>query len=497
MRSRSLPFVSALVLSLGCSSSDGDGSDPLDSQPASDTADADRAEAPCGKKIDTLSIAGAAVPGSTITLAAHDTKSGQTYDVTWSVPSGKLSATTGATVTWTLDKALALHVAETLTVTAVASRVGCDDDTATLDVKVDWPDAERTIVLFNTKSAGSEDVAKYYAKFRGIADGHRCAVSADDITELPGAAYDAFVDTVLACVETVGKHVQYIVPTWGVPYKVSGRVTDTISATPGKVTVSLDAMLALGARSKTVAGIISNPFYLRSDSMKSLYKDYQPFGALRSKFAGSNLYFMVARIDGADAAAAKQLVDRTKEADDLARAGKLSGTVYVDGNRGTPHPADAMGYNQGEWWIIGVENVFKKLGTYPVVADYNSEEFGTAPAPLTCPDALYYAGWYSFGHYNDAFTWKPGAIGGHLDSCSACDLRGSRDWSAMALRKGITATFGAVNEPYVGGTTAYDLVFHLITHGASFGEAAYEATPLGAWMMVWAGDPLYRPYPKK
>ena len=37
-----------------------------------------------------------------------------------------------------------------------------------------------------------------------------------------------------------------------------------------------------------------------------------------------------------------------------------------------------------------------------------------APAPVTCPDALYYAGWYQYYHYNDAFTWTIGAIGGQV-----------------------------------------------------------------------------------
>lgn len=50
-----------------------------------------------------------------------------------------------------------------------------------------------------------------------------------------------------------------------------------------------------------------------------------------------------------------------------------------------------------------------------------------------------------------------GAIGGHLDSCSACSLR-EKSWSAEA-------------------------------------EAAIESTRVGRWMMVWVGDPPYRPYP--
>ena len=41
-----------------------------------------------------------------------------------------------------------------------------------------------------------------------------------------------------------------------------------------------------------------------------------------------------------------------------------------------------------------------------------------------------------------------------------------------------------------------DQFFLYLLQGANFGEAAYESTWLGAWMMVWVGDPLYRPFPK-
>jgi len=484
------------VATVACSSSSDSNPAPVDDTGTLDSADA-TAETTCGKLLEGFTVdAGAKsdlVPGSTVTLAITSPKPGVTY--TWTVPNGKLSSTTGASVTWTLDTKLAIPIAETISISVVASYEGCVDETLAKDVIANWPDPLRTIVIFNPKATGSDGVAKHYATFRKIPDDHLCSVSADDPTTLAGTGYDAFADAVFACVDKIGSHVQYLVPVWGVPYKVSGRVKDSIAGATTPTTISLDAMLALGKRSKSITASFVNPFYQKSNSITGAYKDYQPFGKLRAKYA-DNLYFMVARMDGADADAANKLVDRTSDADALAKAGKLAGTVYVDGNKGLPHPTDATGYNLGEWWIIGVENVFKKLGTYPIVADYNGEEFGTAPAPLTAPDALYYAGWYSFGNYNDAFTWKTGAIGGHLDSCSACDLRGSKDWSAMALRKGITATFGAVNEPYVSGMPAYDLFFHMLVSGASLGEAAYESTWFSAWMMVWAGDPLYRPYAK-
>src|SRR5262249_9024956 len=149
--------------------------------------------------------------------------------------------------------------------------------------------------------------------------------------------------------------------------------------------------------------ILVNPLYQSASSIQNNYNPYVPFGQLRKKYGKP--YFMVTRIDGADEMAATSLVDRTKAADELAKKKMLTGTVYVDGNRGLPHPSsEPVGsYEWGEWNIIGVENVFKSAAFPSIVADYNNAEFGTAPAPLTCPDALYYAGWYSYNHYNDVF----------------------------------------------------------------------------------------------
>ena len=208
--------------------------------------------------------------------------------------------------------------------------------------------------------------------------------------------------------------------------------------------------------------------------------------------------WMVTRIDGVDAEAALDLVVRAEEAQALANAGTLAGTVYVDGRYGDAEPStDEFGsYESGEWNMWGTRTIFESLGLYEVVWDGNSEEFGAEPAPAECPDALYYTGWYSYNNYNDAFTWAPGAIGGHLDSCSACDIRGSTSWSANALQRGITATFGAVNEPYVAGMPEYDQFFLYLLQGATYGEAAYESTRVGLWMMTWLGDPLYTPYPE-
>lgn len=444
-----------------------------------DTAPVDTGEAPCA--LGDLVVTGDATPGGTVTVTASE-------PATWTVSAGTLSASEGASVAWTFPTDIAADEAEELTVTAAAC-----GETETLELAVDWPETARVVVLYNPAVERSEEVARYYAAARGLDEAALCGVEAADATTLDGALYPAYAAEVQACVDAVGAHVWYVVPVYGVPYKVTGRILDFSG--DWVATTSLDALLFYGAEGVDLTEAEYNPVYRDGNSATYTWDDARTFGKARKRH--DTPLYAVTRLDGADADAAMALVDRALEGEALAAAGALDGIVYVDGRYGDVEPAaDAAfgSYEWGEWNMWGTRHVFETLATFPVVWDGNEAEFGTDPAPLTCPDALFYAGWYSYYNYNDAFTWAPGAVGGHLDSCSACDLRDGT-WSAEALQRGITATFGAVNEPYVAGMPEYDQLFLYLTQGATFGEAAYQSTVVGGWMMVFVGDPLYRPFP--
>ncbi len=360
-------------------------------------------------------------------------------------------------------------------------------------------EGQRVLLIYDPGFEGSLEVAEAYAELRGVPADQLCGVEATASTTITSEEFVTWVPQVQACIDAVEHELHYLVPVYGVPYRVSGHVED-IAGTGEYANVSLDALLFLG---ETAAGIdyaIYNPAWREGDSMTGAYEDYLPWDEWKPVFeADLGLpTWMVTRIDGASLDEALALIDRSREAQALADSGALAGTVYVDGRYGDSEPeSDEFGsYESGEWNMWGTLTIFESLGLYDVVWDGNSEEFGTKPAPVHCPDTLYYAGWYSYNNYNDAFAWAPGAIGGHLDSCSACDIRGDTSWSANALQRGITATFGAVSEPYVAGMPEYDQFFLYLLQGASYGEAAYQSTRVGLWMMMWVGDPLYRPYPE-
>ena len=117
--------------------------------------------------------------------------------------------------------------------------------------------------------------------------------------------------------------------------------------------------------------------------------------------------------------------------------------------------------------------------------------------PGDCPAAALYCGWYSLGHYVNAFTWVRGAIGYHIASAECTTLRqpGSQVWCKRMLEEGIAATIGPVYEPYIQAFPLPDLFFQILTEGyLSLAEAYLVTLPFLSWQMVLIGDPLYKPF---
>jgi tetratricopeptide (TPR) repeat protein len=93
----------------------------------------------------------------------------------------------------------------------------------------------------------------------------------------------------------------------------------------------------------------------------------------------------------------------------------------------------------------------------------------------------------------------PGAVAYHLHSYSAHVLRTpDQYWVGPLLAKGVTATIGYVEEPYLEWTiNVAALMADLTFYGFSFGEAAYAAQQVLSWQTTVVGDPLYCPFGRK
>ena len=113
-----------------------------------------------------------------------------------------------------------------------------------------------------------------------------------------------------------------------------------------------------------------------------------------------------------------------------------------------------------------------------------------------CPNTAIYCGWYSLEKYIDAFDFADGAIGYHIASLEAADLRDpqSRQWCPAMLSDGITATFGAVDEPYLHSFPKPKDFFAELIKGRCLVEAYYHSKPFNSWQLILIGDPLYTPF---
>lgn len=359
----------------------------------------------------------------------------------------------------------------------------------------DLPLNQRVLVVYNAKVKDSRKIADAYAAARGIPARNKCALHLtwhesyyepyDGTVSVPWAEWESRVRApIRKCLDAVGRQkILYIVLTYGTPYKITGL--------PARHGISSDQYLAdVWNEAGTQPSRAPNPYFANALSAANRYPPLVSLSEYRAR-SDAKIIYSVWRLDAPTPALALALVQKAREAE----KNGLSGQACFDRRFGENVSAltDAR-HNAGDWDLYRAAQIVREAGI-SVLEDAHEQEFGTSPAPARCDNAILYAGWYSLDHYNDAFTWNPGAIGIHLDSASAADPRGGRNWSANAVKKGITVTAGALTEPDLFGLPHPDGVFRNLLEGANVGDAFLRNTLWLRWMIVYIGDPLYRPFP--
>ena len=201
---------------------------------------------------------------------------------------------------------------------------------------------------------------------------------------------------------------------------------------------------------------------------------------------------MVSRLDAPTAELATKLVDRAIEAETHG----LNGTIYLDA-QGIPakeHPDTYTKYDQS---LQALHRFLGEQSAYRSTLENTAARFDR---PGQAPDVAFYVGWYRLRHYEDAFTFQPGAIGYHMASAEAVSLHqaGETGWCKNALEHGITATLGSVGEPYLDAfPEPLEFTALLMTGQYSLVEAYSLTSRWLSWRMVLIGDPLYNPWKQK
>lgn len=199
---------------------------------------------------------------------------------------------------------------------------------------------------------------------------------------------------------------------------------------------------------------------------------------------------MVSRLDGPGFEIAKGLVDKAI----AAQTKGLMGIAYFD-SRGIAD--DKKRYSFG-FFDQSIRDAALLTGfrTNLQVKQENTEKLFPVGS---CPQTALYCGWYSLKNYIDAFEFVDGAIGYHIASWEAIDLRdpNSSQWCPAMLKRGLTATIGAVAEPYLHSFPPPKDFFLQLFNGKCLVEAYYDTQPLNSWQLILIGDPLYTPFKKR
>lgn len=247
---------------------------------------------------------------------------------------------------------------------------------------------------------------------------------------------------------------------------------------------SLDSELSLlwgDEESYHIAGRMANPLYVEEGSEPNeRHRTLMPV-------------MMVSRLDAPTHQLAMRLVDQAISAEQSG----LQGRVYVDA-RGlaTGPPLSYGSYDQS---LRDLAEMFRQLASrspisYQVILENTERRFSQ---PGEAPDVAVYVGWYRLRSYEDAFTFRPGAIGYHLASAEAASIHDPDEpgWCKNALERGITVTLGSTGEPLLDAfPEPYHFFRLLLTGQYSLVEAYYLTSRYVSWRMVLFGDPLYTPW---
>lgn len=381
------------------------------------------------------------------------------------------------------------------------------------------------LIIANRNCSESLAIARDYCKKRGVPEDNILALplGAELSYTISRANYEKqLAEPIRERLLSLGSsgHINCLLTTYGVPIKVEGRgplegkedklkkLRESVEQEKTRIEQLNNNSTGKPARQKENANrkllqleseinrITGKETGASVDSELSmvLFGNYELYrwqsNALKNNVLGLSFNtLMVCRLDGPGEGIIKGLVDKAMTAEKTG----LKGIAYID-SRGLAD--DRKLYSKG-YFDQSLRDLaaLTRLRTNLGVQEERTESLF---ASGTCPQTAIYCGWYSLKKYIDAFDFVNGAIGYHISSWEAVDLRdpNNSQWCPAMLRDGITATLGAVAEPYLHSFPEPRAFFQELFKGRCLVEAYYRTKPFNSWQLVLIGDPLYRPFKK-
>jgi uncharacterized protein (TIGR03790 family) len=378
------------------------------------------------------------------------------------------------------------------------------------------------LVIVNADIEASADIGRYYCKQRNVPQKNILALSLGKTlaNSISRDDYDKNIaEPVRKCLadQMPGQPIRCLLTTYGVPYKVGPRgslkekqerlkqlettagqyekqlkdsqpadVNARITKELGRIKTEIDWISG-----RETEASVDNELSLVSFGPYELYR-WQPnqWNRHSGYTEDSIMTVMVSRLDGPSSQIARGLVDKAISAEKTG----LHGFAYID-SRGIPDDKQPGSYGNFDQKLRNLAVLLRFRTTLQVKEERTDKLF----EPKSCPQTAIYCGWYSLKKYVDSFDFVDGAIGVHIASFEAIDLRdpNSTEWCPSMLIHGVTATFGPVAEPYLSAFPDPEEFFLELVNGKCLVEAFYSSQPFCSWQMMLIGDPLYKPFARK
>jgi uncharacterized protein (TIGR03790 family) len=377
---------------------------------------------------------------------------------------------------------------------------------------------EEILVIANTNAAKSKGLAQYYMEKRKIPQKNLILLFMTDKETCSREEYEKKAVPPIRRFLDQNPEIRALVTVFGIPLKISApektpAEASKVSEFEAKKKV-LEEDLAKdkdntlkekkNAELNTIKTALSE--YIKSidkvaafDSELCLVKKdgyelnmWQPnpyyLGFRNQELAISrNEVMMTCRLDGATEEVVKRIINDSIEAEKTG----LKGKAYFDARWKDPGDKPVSGYSFYDKSIHLAARSLSEKKKIQVVLNDSQDLFQTGESP----DTALYCGWYSLAKYIDAFSWQKGSVGYHIASAECTTLKNpaSEVWCKKMLDKGIAATVGPVDEPYVQAFPVPEAFFSMLTEGyLTLAESYLISLPYISWKMVLIGDPLYR-----
>ena len=356
------------------------------------------------------------------------------------------------------------------------------------------------LVVFNSRSVDSRDVAAYYAARRGVPTNQVWGFDMSTAEAVTRAEYlETIQNPILKKLEDsklwawsgtnnerrlITSKIKYLLLCYHVPTKFLADTNLVEQGTENSRPELRRTEAAVDSQLTCLPIVYRNPRWAGA-------LNNHTFGATNSAvFHPTNGILLVTRLDAPTPEIAARLIDGAITAE----TNGLWGRAYIDSRGLNDGP-----YGQGDDWMRNTADLARRWG-FETDVDTNANTF---PASYPISQIAFYAGWYDW-NASGPFTraeveFMAGAFAYHLHSFSAQTLRSTnQNWVGPLLAKGATCTIGHVDEPYLAATTDLPVFFsRFVMLGFSFGEAAWAAQNSLSWQTVAVGDPLYRPFARK